>query len=319
MNAQLGVPTALVGKPTELPSSTIKTYNLLLIGYLRGGTTLLGEILGLRNDSFYVYEPLHKMAEFEYFKAGYVCSMNNESCRKANETTAMDIIRAIYRCDFHHYQDQLRIFQHMKSRGLESINDRKWKLAFVECHGEWRGCPESYQSRCSSRSSIVSKVPRLSVGLASKLLDTFSNLKIIHLVRDPRGIMNSRSKLHWTPVPEGAISLCKKMKDDYFDSKKIKEVYHERIFTLSYENITKHPVETLKEIYNLAGYNFDAAEEVRVAKRTSSSTSESPSNTYRQNSSKTADAWRKQIPKNVLSETNKACSSLYPLLGYPII
>ncbi|XP_021351925.1 uncharacterized protein LOC110449396 [Mizuhopecten yessoensis] len=120
-----------------LSSSNKKTSDILVIGYLRGGTTFIGEILGLRNDSFYVYEPLHKMAEFGYFKPGHECSMYNETCRKSNKTDCqvLNVIRAINNCDYSHYNDQIRTWQQLKSRGIESLKDPKWNISFPECNG----------------------------------------------------------------------------------------------------------------------------------------------------------------------------------------
>ncbi|XP_060069399.1 carbohydrate sulfotransferase 1-like [Ylistrum balloti] len=293
-------------------------YNILLIGYLRGGTTFVGEILGLRNDSFYVYEPLHKMSMLHYFKPGYMCSMEDASCRIANGTDnkALDVLRAVYNCDARHYQDQLRTWQHMKSRGILSINDRRWKLAFPECNGNWKGCPEKYERHCSMRSSIVIKEPRLSISFASNLLDTFSNLKIIYLLRDPRAIMNSRAQLNWG---FGAISLCNKMTYDYIESGKLKEVHPGRIYTVFYEDITTNPIETVRKIYDFAGYDYNAYEQLRLTKMTSSSEKGEAGNTNRRNSTETAFAWRNKIKENVLKETDKACSHLYSEIGYPQI
>ncbi|OWF43860.1 carbohydrate sulfotransferase 2-like [Mizuhopecten yessoensis] len=307
------------GDPGVLSASNRKISDLLVIGYLRGGTTLMGELLALRNDTFYVYEPLHKFGDFRYFKPGYECSMNNETCRKSNRTDGqvLDVIRAIYNCDYSHFQDQLRTFQHLKSRGIESLNDQKWKMSFPECQGKWNGCPKKYLSQCSKRKSIVSKVPRLSLSLASTLLDTISHLKIIHLLRDPRAIMNSRTNLKWTPVPGGALSLCNKMTDDYLESVKLKTKYPGRLYTVFYEDLATHPLETFKNIFNFAGYKISANDHLHLAQRTASSKRSSPGNTYCRNSSSVAFAWKNRINNIVLNETNKACSNLYRLLGYP--
>lgn len=178
-------------------------------------------------------------------------------------------------------------------------------------------CPETYLNQCSTALSKVSKIPRISVGLASKLLPEFRNLKIIHLLRDPRAVMNSRYKLGWTPVPGGAVSLCKKMKKDYQESVKLRRLFPGRIHTVFYEDLAQTFEEAVKEIYSFIGYQLNANEQIRLSTMTSSSKNGNAGSTHRRNSTLTARAWRHSINANVLRETNKACSDLYQLFGYP--
>ena len=48
---------------------------------------------------------------------------------------------------------------------------------------------------CKKASNIVIKILRLSLQSAKALLKTIPDLKIIHLLRDPRAVLNSRVKL----------------------------------------------------------------------------------------------------------------------------
>ncbi|XP_060076021.1 carbohydrate sulfotransferase 1-like [Ylistrum balloti] len=181
----------------------------------------------------------------------------------------------------------------------------------------WNDCLEKYLHQCSNRVSKVSKIPRLSISLASKLLDELPNLKIIHLIRDPRAIMNSRDKFSWTPVPGGAVSLCKKIMADYLSSVEVKRAHPGRLYTVFYEEIAGNPIETFRGIYDFLGYQFSKNDQIRLTARTASSKQGNAGSTYRFNSAKTASTWKKQINSTVLKETNKACFSVYQLLGYP--
>ena len=70
---------------------------------------------------------------------------------------------------------------------------------FGKCHGEnpgllgLVGClPVLYQACLSSKVSVA-KILRLSMERAEVLLKEDPKIKIVHLVRDPRGILNSRA------------------------------------------------------------------------------------------------------------------------------
>ncbi|XP_033744283.1 carbohydrate sulfotransferase 1-like [Pecten maximus] len=290
--------------PGEQSSPKKKSYDILLVGYLRGGTTFTGDIIGSRRkDSFYMYEPLYALSKFGYFKPGYECSLNSESCRKGNQgdEKILKIVKAVFNCDSDNYKKTILRWEVDLSGASEKVNDTSWNIKSKKCT---EACLMKYLNLCPTYGSVVSKIPRLSVSLAVKLLEMLPNLKIIHLLRDPRAIMNSRKHLRWTPVPGGAISLCNKMTDDYLASQKAQIAYPGRLQIVFYEDIVTQPLETLKTIYNFAGYEFDAAEQLRLDKMTN-------------NSARIATNWRKVINNVVLSETNKACTHVYRLFGYP--
>ncbi|OWF51301.1 Carbohydrate sulfotransferase 2 [Mizuhopecten yessoensis] len=107
------------------------------------------------------------------------------------------------------------------------------------------------------------------------------------------------------------------MTDDYHESEKEKNNYPRRLLTIFYEDVVTDQIETFRKIYNFAGYDFSAKEQLRLAQTSAFSKKASPSNTYRKDSTRTAHDWRNNINKNVLKETNKACFNLYGVLGYP--
>ncbi|XP_060062625.1 carbohydrate sulfotransferase 4-like [Ylistrum balloti] len=289
------------GSLTKHDMQVKKSRDLLLVGYLGGGTTFMGDILGSRNNSFYLYEPLYSMAQFGYFKPGHQCSMTG-GCRKNAQIDdhVLKIVHAIFSCEYDHFNHNITWWQTAASK---ISNDQRWEQSFLGCNVN---CSRKYLSLCSQHGSIVSKMPRISIGLASKLLNRLPNLKIVHLLRDPRAIMNSRKKYDWTPVPSGAISLCYKMFDDVLEAEKVKTAYPTRLYTVYYEDMVMEPLETFEKIYNFTGYNFDANEKTRILDKM-------------QNSTRIAKAWRNGIDDKILRETNKACTRLYPRLGYPQI
>ncbi|XP_060076435.1 carbohydrate sulfotransferase 1-like [Ylistrum balloti] len=309
-----GSPTFLVLKPIEGNS------DILLIGYLRGGTTFTGEILGLREGNFYMYEPLHKWSTWDYYKPGYSCSLENEHCTMSTRTDSfvMDILRGLYKCDSNHLLKSLQMWQLLKGRGFrDSIQNPTWANYFPECHGKVEGCIEKVISRCANATARVSKVPRVSVSLAAQLLNSVPNLKIIHLVRDPRAIMASRHALKWTPAPGGSISLCNKMKEDYLESYMMRTTHPGRLLTVFYEDLVTNPAKTVQMMFDFAGYNFDEKEQNRLKNMTGMTTKNILNSETRGTSLRIALAWRKRVNETFLNVMNPGCNDLYKFLGYP--
>ncbi|XP_069135302.1 carbohydrate sulfotransferase 1-like [Argopecten irradians] len=286
--------------------------DVIIVSYLRGGTTFLGEMLGFKKGNFYVYEPLHQTLRFGYYDTGVRCTMLNESCSRSNDTDKiLDVIRGIYNCDSQKYHRLLKPWHYMKSMGPSQRQGCVVNAKFIER-------PYKYLNHCLTAESKVSKIPRISMGVASKLLSEFPNLKIIHLLRDPRAIINSVLPLGWKIPPSGgAASLCNKMTKDFREGIKIKQAYPGRVYTVFYEDLAQNPSKVFSSIYKFLGYRFSSIERHRLVQMTASTKDGYANDTRRHDSTKTARKWRYKINSTVLVKINKACSSLYKLLGYP--
>jgi len=58
--------------------------DVLLISYTRSGSSVLGRLLGFRNDTFYVNEPLWKLHKWEFLTAEQpdtLCAILTPDCK----------------------------------------------------------------------------------------------------------------------------------------------------------------------------------------------------------------------------------------------
>ena len=61
--------------------STTKGSNLMIVSYMRGGSSMNGKVFGENPESLYVFEPLSKFAPHHYFTDNEQCSMSEKQCR----------------------------------------------------------------------------------------------------------------------------------------------------------------------------------------------------------------------------------------------
>ena len=121
-----------------------------------------------------------------------------------------------------------------------------------------RGCLDKLEAQCRASSIRVTKVLRLSGRLIPRLLNTFPNLKILFVLRDPRGIVNSRIETVWFPVSidkptevrDNIKSLCYKMESDVHMVQIIKRDFPDRLIDYRLEDIVRNPVETFSAIFD---------------------------------------------------------------------
>ena len=76
------------------------------------------------------------------------------------------------------------------------------------------------------------------------------NLKMVVLIRDPRGVMNSRNTMDWcasSPCKD-THSLCEGMEQDYDDAMTLKQKDPEKIHLVRYEDLSLDPFGVTDEI-----------------------------------------------------------------------
>ena len=146
---------------------------------------------------------------------------------------------------------------------LEEFDKHKNALRFLRTPGskadKLRTCLEKLEEQCRSSKIRVTKVLRLSARLIPRLLKEFPNLKILFVLRDPRGIMNSRIETSWFPVSvdkpkevtDNIKSLCKKMETDVQMVQDLKRDFPDRIIDYRLEDIVKKPLEAFNAVFKL--------------------------------------------------------------------
>ena len=184
-------------RPTKKPED--KRRSLLIYGADRSGTTFTTKMFAEDLQLFTVYEPL------------WITSLwNREYPTEVShwKRNVVDVLRGILGCKFADSQAGTKFL---------SYTDRQWSGAFVKnpfksaafCNGtckDFSKTPECVDEVCLSKfKHSVTKIgePRVPDNLLSavvpKLLEENpeTDVRVIQLVRDPRGSFNSRNKLGW--------------------------------------------------------------------------------------------------------------------------
>jgi hypothetical protein len=155
---------------------------------------------------------------------------------------------------------------------------------------------------------------------AVKLLPHYPNMKIIHLVRDPRGIMNSRLNIHMASEPnlKSLVSThCTTVEEDLEFSETIMSIYSHRLKILHYEDLAVNTIKTARALFQFSGLKLFSPVIKFINKQTHSRHGDLSSySTERANSSKTASKWRSQIKLNVSNFIYDMCLKSNQILGY---
>ncbi|XP_063697592.1 carbohydrate sulfotransferase 5-like [Culicoides brevitarsis] len=216
---------------------TKKQHNLVLASW-RTGSTLTGDILKSYPRAFYHYEPF--------------CFVQ-QHLHGLNSSAAQDVLKKLFLCKYDAL-DRMLEFNNRK-RWLWSFNTQLWP--FCNAFRPFCKSPKFLTSVCQIFPVQLVKTVRLGLTDVSAMLDDKDlNLKILLLVRDPRGVMNSRGKINWCTKSEDCMNmemLCKRMEADYEEAKRIQKHKSAHIQVVRYEDLVSWPHRTTKSIFEFFG------------------------------------------------------------------
>ena len=161
---------------------------------------------------------------------------------------------------------------------------------------------------CEESTVRITKFVRLDLDNALELLERDHSLKVVHLFRDPRGILCSRLvKTSWyplyiqagnyTPVLQHATVLCNRMLKDFEAGQQIKKSFPQRFRFIRYEDLIYNGgILSRRDLFQFLGLR---------------------SNTYlHKTKNSNLNDWTTKLDRNIMKIIDNVCSLLYHKLGY---
>ncbi|XP_052798278.1 carbohydrate sulfotransferase 5-like [Mya arenaria] len=326
-DASAAPPTSLIeGDPMPIPG---KPKLLLIVAYLRSGSTFTASLFSQQPDSFYVFEPLHMVVKTvkKHMALRYV----NGTVRPF-PTGIPDNPQSLFRecmdpwlrCAFRQV-DTASLFDKFHLQFSKSIKP------FLLCVKHIRSltpltryainhCIRKTEMKCNSANLRVIKTIRLSMEMAHSLMAENENMKIVHLVRDPRAMFLSQSNYKLIKDNNKTSQferLCSRMRDDIYFTRQLLEVGNKNVKLVRYEDIAFNPIEMTKELYTFIGEPLTKGLLRYVAQSTSLNLKDGCAFcTRRGNSTLTASKWRSTIHPSLLKLVDEHCKDLLQPLGY---
>nr|XP_053628063.1 carbohydrate sulfotransferase 1-like [Cherax quadricarinatus] len=184
----------------------------------RSGSTFLGELLASQGNNMYMFEPIRSLQK-PYLKASVVAVLLNLFHCNIKQNF-LELGKVPYTNIKHHY---------IKDKSKEQI-----VLHAVNEH-------------CKMEPIRIIKTIRTRLQWTKQLLeDKDLNLKVIHLVRDPRGSFVSTLNLEWNLTTS---NVCHKILQDLQQRQEMEELYPHRYFFITYEELCREPYASTQAIF----------------------------------------------------------------------
>ncbi|XP_063615223.1 carbohydrate sulfotransferase 3-like [Penaeus indicus] len=276
---------------------------IMLGSTARSGTSLLGELLSQQKNALYLFEP-------ELF-------VRQHSGQKVTQELGMKHMKDMIYCRF---DETFITFLHRRS---SPFNIFRHPVTKTNCRN-WDSCltiPKLTEA-CRAEPTRIMKVIRLRMAWMRELLDDPKyDVRVVHLVRDPRGSLYSMAKLHLHKLmPE---YHCPLIYDDLVSAPKLMAEYPGRVISVTYEQFCLDPVDTATRVWRILSGDERASLPVMwseyIAKHVHRTSTKriAAYGTFR-NSAEQYQSWRDNITEDALTKIEEHCQPSLELLGYNI-
>lgn len=181
-------------------------------------------------------------------------------------------------------------------------------------------CVEELEKVCKATTHRVIKAIRISMELVSHMMDLWPNLKVVHLVRDPRGITNSRLKDWAFPMTKKIVphshNMCERMYNDTMYTSLLEKKYKNRIKLMIYEALAERPPEGMEFIYRFLNMKVTKDVISWVYNSTHAQNTTGYFGTMRPDAVKSAYYWKTKLTLLRIKIIDNICHDVYKLLGF---
>ncbi|XP_023932891.1 carbohydrate sulfotransferase 3 isoform X1 [Lingula anatina] len=313
----------------QIPDPPPPTTGVIILTYQRSGSTFAGELFNRHPKSFYLFEPLwgiYRAMEKEKILNFPDKSMRHTPSWGMEKELLLQITDNLLNCRLKEVpmetlapgrDESHSFFFNMDHR---SMNLKRYRECLVsKKRPEEHQCVPILSKYCNHAKLVALKILRLRMEWLPPLLDKNPGLKVIHLVRDPRGSLFSRMsrRLNICDVNCEANVRCFHMARDLRWRRKMEAIYPGRLIELKYESYAEKPLMELNRIYNFLNIPVPPDVEDWVQENTDAFFERKGNYaTTKENSSAAAHAWESRIPVAMAMDIDNVCADVLEDFGY---
>ncbi|XP_045192762.2 carbohydrate sulfotransferase 1-like [Mercenaria mercenaria] len=182
-------------------------------------------------------------------------------------------------------------------------------------------CLTIMEDICRRSKHRATKIVRLTVDNLEYVLEHRPNLKAIHLIRDPRAIINSRITTKWynlnvseQTIKSDAHELCSRVKYDLIQGEKLKQKYPQRFSFIMYEDLQTDLKTKTEMLYSYFGIGKS---DVKSKAENNTEILQEEHKVNRTHGDYT-NWWRFQLSFRTLNVVDSVCGNVLSFLGYKI-
>jgi len=270
----------IIKEADELEDVLQANTNILILAYARSGSSYTGNLLSALSQASYFFEPLWALNQ-----SGLSIEKAVQQ-DKAKVAEVRDTITGIFNCD-----DE--IIRKMKRANFKILRKNG--------------------NVCNATNPKVIKTIRLHKPGLEPWIYT-SGIKVVHLVRDPRGMIGSvAAGKSWGDALKNATYQCTRVRDDLSLEARLEKNY----IRVRYEDLVDNPEGELQRIYHSLRMPFtgDVKRVMYEHTHAPNNTRKGYYNTYREEDFH-HDSWKSKLSGKKIEMIEEACKDIMDTLDY---
>jgi len=270
---------------------------ILLLAYPRSGSTFTGDVLSASKSLSYFMEPIFSLipvgeADWDYFLEDVI------SKDRQMQSVIQNLMEGIYSCDE-------AVLERLTRLGNDDWASITVKAAEIE--------------KCKEAKAVLTKTIRLHKDNMDWVHGT--NIKVVHLVRDPRGMIGSmlRQPEEWTNRLQSYQKVCRQLEEDLELERTLPQGNYLRV---KYEDLVDNPVDKFQEIFEFVGLEFSEDVQTKIRNLYRGEEKDPKASEY-YSTLRTRnfrhDAWKGKMDSQTVEEIECDCKTVMEKLGYKTI
>ncbi|XP_068169674.1 carbohydrate sulfotransferase 1-like isoform X2 [Antennarius striatus] len=335
-----------------------KRTHIIILATTRSGSSFVGQLFNQHPEVFYLFEPLYHV---QLALLPRLAQSRNMAERRVMLGAARDLLRSLYHCRLNSLESYIRprpanhstdkLFRRGASRSLcsppacEAALGPEGQSLVLADEGECvRRCGPLNVSlaidacRAKRHTAIKTvRIPQVS-DLRALIEDPKLNLKVVQLVRDPRGILASRIETFRDTYRLWRLWRATGRRPHNLDLGQINTVCEDflrsvstglsrpswlrgRYLLLRYEDLARFPLQKTRELYSFLDLVLDQSVEDWILNNTRGSRDLSSRQKFTtvRDSAANAENWRVKLTFDMVVYTQTACQQLLDVLGYKTV
>ncbi|XP_078077256.1 carbohydrate sulfotransferase 1 [Mustelus asterias] len=327
--------------------------HILVFATTRSGSSFLGQLFNQHPNIFYLFEPLYHVQQVF---ANSSVRLRNVVDRRALLGAHRDLLSNLYDCNLNFLENYMKpaprdhettvFFRRGASNALcepplcRLSQNSKEPLEHL-CAKQCKALNLTLASQaCQARSHVAIKTVRIPEVKDLRLLseDPRLNLKIVHLVRDPRGILASRMGTFTDNFRAWKIWNATGRKPRSVDLSQIATTCNDllnsvgtgfskpawlrgKYMLVRYEELAREPIKKTAEIYHFIGLDMDSQVKKWILQNTRGTNGAMRNYKYTttRNSTATAESWRLNLSFQIVQTVQHLCNGTLFQLGYQLV
>ncbi|XP_012677811.2 carbohydrate sulfotransferase 1 [Clupea harengus] len=328
--------------------------HILILATTRSGSSFVGQLFNQHSDVFYLFEPLYHVQTTLIPRLAH---SRNAADRRVMLGASRDLLRSLYNCDLYFLESYIKpvpsnhttdkLFRRGASRALcsppacDAFSPGETNIEEGDCVRKCASLNLTLAADgCRENRHVAIKTVRVpEVGdLRALVEDPRLNLKVIQLVRDPRGILSSRIETFrdtyrlwriWRATGRKPYNLdltqLTTVCDDFLSSVSTgmsRPLWLKgRYMLVRYEDLALNPLQKTKEIYDFLGLSMDKNVVDWIQNNTRGSNELLAKHKYGtvRDSAANAESWRLKLSYDIVDYTQTVCQHILQELGYKTV